>query len=192
MDVITLIREVGLLQTAENLAAVPQSQALAGDILPLPSADVVEQGRAIARWLIGFGKKRHLFLTPEIRIVEQMAAQTTRPLDCLFVVPFNLEHEVRERLVNNLPRSQNVTVSLLPEPAFPEAFYPGDSLIVACGCARGDRALVLDDTYRLLAHYQGFFGQKVFVPVLHSEANRRYADWIEARSDYFTERMDEQ
>ena len=52
-------------------------------------------------------------------------------------------------------------------------------MLVICGYWAGNRALVLSDTYRMVEHYSGFLGKKVFVPDEVLDAATRYEGWME-------------
>ena len=46
-----------------------------------------------------------------------------------------MDPDVKERVKANIPKSMNVY--LLEEPYFPDAFYPGNGIIVICGYLAG-------------------------------------------------------
>lgn len=188
MDIISLIREIGLFETVNNFVGVDPDilAATLDDQMPLPPASAGAVAPA-ADWLLTFGKQNLLFCTPEISIVETLAASTTRPLNCQFVLPFNLEPESRERLLSNLPKHENISVSTIHEPVFPNNFYPSNAMIVACGYLTGKhRIMVLADTYRLLDHYKGFLGPIVFLPAFTTEDVSPYDAWLQVPQGIFT------
>ena len=39
--------------------------------------------------------------------------------------------------------------------------------------------MVLPDTYRMVEHYSGFLGKKVFIPYKELETAARYDGWLE-------------
>ena len=187
MDIISLTREIGLFETVNNFSGLnPDILAVTlDDQMPLPaSAGAIAPA---ADWLLSFGKKRLLFCTPELSLVETLAASSPRPLDCQFVLPFNLDPESRQRLLSNLPKHEKISVSTIQEPAFPDDFYPSNSMIVACGYLTGSRrAMVQSDTYRLLEHYKTFLGAIVFLPVFTTEDVSPYDAWLQVPQGIFT------
>ena len=65
MDIQKTVREIGLFETAINLATVCHSediQHMVGAAMPLPDKEISEHIKEIAEWLIGFQKKKYLFL----------------------------------------------------------------------------------------------------------------------------------
>lgn len=183
MDMQKTAREIGLFETAANIAAVRGSgdvQAKVGASMPLPDADILNNIRSVAEWLISFHKKKYLFMTPEIALAEAMAEladNDDNDTEMIFSVPCNMDAEAKERLKNNLP--SNIKVSILEEPFFPSDFSPGNGMIVVCGYAAGDRAMVLSDTYRLIEHYNGFRGKRAFAPYCELPSANRYDGWLE-------------
>ena len=188
MDLRRTAREIGLFETGINLSRVADSADVrkkAGASMPLPDADIAESVPKIAAWLRGFGKTKYMFLTPEIALIEELAKTAGAEEEAVIAVPCGLDAETRERLGNNIPRGMRVT--LLEEPYFPEAFYPGNGLMVVCGYSAGGRLMVLPDTYRMAEHYRGFLGKKVFIPYKELEtATTRYDGWMEVSSRRMT------
>lgn len=187
MDVRKTAREIGLFETAINLAQVEDSEDViqkVGACLPLPDRGVGEATSRIAQWLLGFHKGKYMLLTPEIALAEEMARQAGgRELELIFAVPCDMDPEAKERLEHNLPRE--IPVTILEEPYFPEGFYPGNGMMVICGYSGGGRPMVLPDTYRMANHYQGFLGKKVFVPYVELETASRYEGWMELGRQQF-------
>ncbi len=179
MDMQKTAREIGLFETGVNLSMVCGSTDViekVGASMPLPDEGIVDQLPQIAEWLHGFGKSKYMFLTPEIALIEEMAKLSDQA-EVIIAIPCDLEAEAKERLRNNLPHSIKVTV--LEEPYFPQAFYPGNSLMVVCGYSAGGRPMVLPDTYRMVEHYSGFLGKKVFIPYKEIDTAARYNGWLE-------------
>lgn len=187
MDLRRTAGEIGLFETAINLSHVAGSAEVirkAGETMPLPDGDIADSVSKIADWLHGLGKTKYMFLTPEIALIEELAKTAAGNEEAFITVPCGMDVEARERLGSNLPRGMKV--SLLEEPYFPEAFYPGNGLLVICGYSAGGRAMVLPDTYRMAEHYQGFMGRKVFIPYQELETAVRYDGWIEVSRQKLT------
>lgn len=180
MDMQKTAREIGLFETAVNLAKVSNSADViqkVGASMPLPDEDIEVRVRQAAEWLLSFGKSKYMFLTPEIALIEEMGKQTNGETEVIIVVPRDLEQEAKERLNNNFPHGVMVTV--LEEPYFLQSFFPGNGMMVISGYLGGERAMVLPDTYRMIEHYSGFLGKKVFVPYRELDAATRYDGWLE-------------
>lgn len=187
MDMQKTAREIGLFETAVNLAKVSTSTAViqkAGASMPLPDEKIAAQINQIAEWLLSFEKSKYLFLTPEIALIEEMGKLTHRTIETIITVPCDLEKEAKDRLRNNLPRGISVTV--LEEPYFPQSFFPSNGMIVISGYSGGDRAMVLEDTYRMVEHYNDFRGKKAFVPYTELETATRYDGWMEVSQQRFS------
>lgn len=173
-------REIGLFETAVNLAKVSNSADVihkVGASMPLPDESIGIRVGQVAEWLLNFDKSKYMFLTPEIALIEEMEKRSNNKIEVIIAVPCDLDLEAKERLNNNLPRGGVVTV--LEEPYFPQSFFPGNGMIVISGYLGGDRAMVLPDTYRMVEHYCGFLGKKVFVPYKELDAATRYDAWME-------------
>lgn len=187
MDIKKTVKEIGLFETAINLLRVNNSIDVVlkvGESMPLPNGDINGRVRSIAKWLLSFGKYKYMFFTPEIALIEEMGKNTNRDIEAIIAIPCDLEIEAKERLKNNLPKEVKVTV--LEEPYFPQAFYPGNGAIVISGYLGSNRAMVLSDTYRLVEHYNSFLGKKLFVPYTERDAASRYMGWMEIKQDRLT------
>lgn len=186
MEILKTVRDIGFFETGRNLIQVLDSGAVraqVGATMPLPAPNLADVMERITEWLSAFGKKKYLFLTPEIALVELLAAQDPER-EAILMVPCGME-EVRARLENNLPRQMRT--SLLEEPFFPKEFYPDNGIIIGCGYLAGNRAMVLPETYRMIDHYAaGFYGKKVFVPYAELSEGIRYEGWIEVSAEKFS------
>lgn len=183
MDMLNTVREIGFFETGCNLVEVLDSkdvQVKAGAVMPLPDPTLTDSISNIAEWLAAFGKKKYMFLSPEIAIVDKLADMTPDS-EAIILIPCNMGQEVRDRLNGNIPKAMEV--SLLKEPYFPEAFYPGNGIMVICGYLAGGRMMVLPETYRMIDHYRDFWGKKVFVPYVELSDAVRYDGWMEVRDD---------
>lgn len=185
MDMLKTVREIGFFETGNNLVEVLSSadvQAKAGEVMPLPGKELTENTSRIADWLAAFGKHKYMLFTPEIHLIDYLAKNGAEN-EAIILVPCDMEKEIKDRLSVNLPKGMRV--SLLEEPYFPEEFYPGNGLVVACGYMAGGRLMVLPETYRMIDHYSGFLGKKVFVPYVELEDAVRYEGWMEVSRDRF-------
>lgn len=186
MDIMQVVREVGFYETGRNLLLVGADEELREKVtvaMPFPQEAVTDGTDALTRWIISFQKNKYLFTTPEIRIIEQLAAQVPDH-EAIILAPCDMDPESRERIGGNLPAEMSVT--LLDEPFFPLGFFPGNGMLIACGYLAGERPMVLEETYRLLAHYRGFLGKKLFIPYAFLDEAVRYNGWMEMPADTFT------
>lgn len=189
MDVQKTAREIGLYLTAINLASVSESpdvQDKVGASMPLPDPDIGCTVSRIVEWLIRFGKSNYMFLTPEIALIEELLKQTQNTIKVTIAVPCDLDPEIKERLQNNLPRGN--AVEILNEPHFPRTLFPSNGMIVICGYSGGERPMVLTDTYRMIEHYSGFLGKKVFIPYTELTSATRYDGWMEVGQQRISEK----
>lgn len=189
MDLQRTGKEIGLFLTAINLVAVMDSaevQDKVGASMPLPDSNTKEKVSEIVKWLTGFGKRKYMFLTPEIAVIEELLNQTDYKAEVTIAIPCDLDNEIKERLQNNLPHGAKV--ELLEEPHFPAMFFPGNGMLVTCGYLGGDRTMVMADTYRMVEHYNSFLGKKVFIPYVELSSAARYDGWMEVAQDRITEK----
>ena len=180
MDIQRTAREIGLFETAVNLAEVSSSADViqkVGAFMPLPDADIDSRVVRAAKWLCGYGKKKYLFLTPEIALIDAMSGIADKNTEIIIAVPCDLDSDAKERLRSNLPHGIHVTI--LEEPYFPQSFFPGNGMMVICGYLGNDRAMVMPDTYRMVEHYGGFPGKKVFLPYREMDTAARFGGWLE-------------
>ena len=143
MDMLKTVREIGFFETGCNLVEVIDSkdvQAKAGVVMPLPAPTLADSISDIAEWLAAFGKEKYMFFSPEISIIDKLAERNPNN-EAIMLIPCDMDQEVKERLRGNIPKSMKV--SLLEEPYFPEAFYPGNGILVICGYLAGGRMMVL-------------------------------------------------
>lgn len=178
MDMQKTAREIGLFETGINLSKVCTSIDViqkVGASMPLPDEDISEQIPRIAAWLHSLGKRKYMFLTPEIALIEELV-KLSGEAEVIIAIPSNLDEDVKERIGNNLLHGAKVT--LWHEPFFLPLF-PKTGLIVVCGYAAGGRPMVLDDTYRMVEHYSSFLGKKVFIPYKEILSADRYDGWRE-------------
>lgn len=180
MDLKRTAREIGLFETAINLAKVCDSNDViqkVGAAMPLPDDDIEDRVDQAARWLIGFNKQKYFFLTPEIALIDAMSKNAGENTEIIVAVPCDLDSDQKERLINNLPKNLNVVT--WEEPYFLQSFFPANGMIVICGYLGNNRAMVLPDTYRMFEHYSRFLGKKVFLPYKELDTAIRFDDWIE-------------
>ena len=180
MDMQKTAREIGLFLSAINLSEVlnsPDVQDKVGASMPIPNSDTAVKLISIVKWLKSFGKRKYMFLTPEIALIEELLKQTENKSEVTSAVPCNLDQEIKDRLRNNLPRGANV--EMLEEPYFPNDLYPSNGMIVVCGYSGADRFMVLSDTYRMVEHYSSFLGKKAFIPYVELSSAARFDGWME-------------
>lgn len=183
MDILKTIREIGYFETGRNIVDVIDSvdvQEKVNNVMPMPDCKLGEAISEIAKWLIGFDKKKYLFLNPEIALIDKIAEINPKQ-ESILLIPCDMNQEVRLRLKDNIPKS--MSVSLLEEPFFPEGFNPGNGLMIIGGYLASGRMMVLPETYRMINHYNGFWGKKVFVPYVELPDAVRYDGWMEVEDE---------
>ena len=177
-------REIGLIQTAINLASVYDSDEVIEEVgitMPMPARDISDQVPEIVNWLRGFEKKKYLFLTPEIALIEEIGNHLDSREEAIIALPGDLDPEAQERIRNNIPR--NIKITVQSEYEIPRSFYPSNGMIVICGYVAGGRLMVLPETYRLIGRYSNFLGKKVFIPYQELDIAARYDTWMEISPD---------
>ena len=189
MNMHQISKEIGWFETALNLSKVRESEDVVskvGDSMPLPDENIDIRIKTISKWLLEFDKQKYMFLTPEIALIEEMGRISDTYSDshkeAIIAIPHNLEEDAKERLKNNLPHG--ISVTLVEESFFP-VLFPSNGLLVICGYSGGGRAMIHEDTYRMVDHYSGFLGKKAFVPYVDLEAAVRYDGWREMNQQKF-------
>lgn len=186
MDILKTAREIGFFETGCNLTQIPGSDFLKWKVersMPFPDEGIASALSVIPKRMKDLGKSKYMFLNPEIALIERLPGVEPQA-EAVIVIPSDMDRESKERLSNNLPHGMNV--SLLQEPWFPDSFLPCNGVIIACGYMAGNRPMVLPETYRLINHYWGFLGQKVFIPYVVLPNTVRYNGWWEATSFFST------
>lgn len=184
MNLLNIPREIGFFEAAANLAAFGDSREVCSKAaMPMPGGDFPLRTEAACDFLLRFGKRKFLFLSPEIALVDGLARKAGDVCEAFFAVPCDMEAEARERLRANLPKG--MTVRLLDEPYFPEGFTPANGILVASGYLGGGRLLALPETYRMAEHYSSFWGKKVFLPYTIRADVARCPGWAELVSVRF-------
>lgn len=189
IDIQKTAKEIGHFETACNLFKVKESTDViqkVGASMPLPDKDIEKKTSEVAKWLIGFGKRKYMFLTPEIALIEKMSKENASQVEVIVTMPCDMDHESKERLENNLPRG--IKITLLEEPFFPHSFFPESGMVVICGYIGGEKPMVLPHTYRMVEHYSSFLGKKVFVPYVELTTSKRFDGWMELNQQRICER----
>lgn len=185
MDIINTMKEIGIIETAVNLAAVGGSSSVVEKVIPyapFPDSNISQYVESITDWISGFNKKKYFFFTPELYLIESLARKTEE-CEAFIAVPSDLDSFIAENIRNNLPDSMKVSV--LNEPFFPTEFRLGNGIIIVCGWMNGERLYVLKNTYRLIKHYIEFEGKKIFIPYVMTSGMNVSDDWIEVDRRFF-------
>ena len=121
-----------------------------------------------------------MFLSPEISIVDKLAEKSPNH-EAILLIPCDMDPEVKERLKANIPKiNEGFPVG---RTVFSRSLLSGNGILVICGYLAGGRMMVLPETYRMIDHYSGFWGKKVFVPYVELEDAVRYDGWMEVGKD---------
>lgn len=189
MDMLDTVRVIGFFEAGTNLVDVNESSEVnmkVGAKMPLPDKNIKQNIEKYAEWILGFDKNEVMYLTPEIALIEAIERKKHKVINHIIALPCDLDSDTKERINNNLPKDANVTV--LEEPFFPQNFFPGNGLIVISGYSGGGRSMVMHDTYRMIEHYGGFLGKKVFVPYRELDVASRYDGWMEVNPQRVSEK----
>ena len=102
----------------------------------------------------------------------------TAPEDTEFIIvlPYDMGPVQKCIIREKFPPDLNIT--MIQEPAFPQAFYPANGLMVICGCAFDGKAAVPLETYRLIEHYKDFVGKKAWVPYAEISVPEPCEGWV--------------
>lgn len=192
MDIREAVKEVGYFETSLNLQPVRDNDDVAEKVsayMPMPSGNTESLIDRCAERIFEKKKKKIFFLTPEIALIEKLAANPENIDTVLIAMPSDMEQEMRERITNN--RLNTIDIQMIQEPFFPEDFTPKNGLIAISGFLAGGRTMVAGEVYRMAQHYRGFLGQKIFLPYVSLPNAERYDGWLEISSDIFNEIIEE-
>lgn len=189
VDLIDNICELGVLETVGVL------QEIGSDSIPdnflnelpiLPSTRLIDKRiETIRDAIIASGKQEILLLSPEIALLEQFSHRSD--IHFQIVLPNDIDNDMLKRVCNNVP--PGVNVDFINELFFPKDFFPSNGLILAFGFQNDNRCLLLSHILRIMEHYKGFMGKRVFVTINEDgEKCSRPSSWIECyKGEYFDE-----
>ena len=189
IDLIQNMTDLGVLETVRVLqelgdASIPS--ALLRELPVMPRSTLIPQRLdTIHDAIMASGKQEILLLSPEIALLERFSQD--REIRFQLVIPSGIDYDTEKRIRNNIPKGAQVT--FLKELDFPRDFFPSNGLLVAFGFQNDNRCLLLSGTLRMMEHYRGFMGKKVFVPI-NEDCERccRPSSWIECyKGAYFNE-----
>ena len=184
MDITKSIRQNGLFATAQSVANHGKHNNITS--IPLPNGNIETETEKIAEWLLSFDKKKIMLFTPETALIEAMSKKATEDTEFIIVVPFDMSSEEDKLIRERLPIDSNITI--IREPSFPRAFYPGNGLMVICGYSFNGKAMVTLETYRLIEHYKMFVGKKAWVE--YANDSTPYDGWIQISENRFNAKWD--
>ncbi len=192
IDLCRNICELGLLKTVQVLQevgndAIPEHLLTELPLLP-QNTFISERVAEIHDAIIASGKREILLLSPEIALLEFLSDEPH--IHFQIIIPHDMDKDMVKRIQNNIPTGVDVT--FLNEPFFPRDFFPSNGLLMAFGFQNDNRCLLLRDTLRLMEHYKGFMGKKVFVPINRDGKKcSRPPSWIECyKGAYFNEQYE--
>ncbi len=188
IDISQMICEIGLLETICMMQKVGFDNIDERVLSCIPAtvslSDVGQRLSHITECVMESGKQDILLLSPEIALLERCSSRSN--VRFRIIIPRDMDEDVASRVKCNIPNT--MSVSFIDEPFYPSGFYPSNGLIMAFGFQNGDRAMLLPSTYRILEHYRGFMGRKVFVPINGRGQCIRAAAWVECyKGAYFNE-----
>ncbi len=155
--------------------------------IPIPLENDFSDICSIKTGLEELGKKRLLFLTPEIAVLEKFTNDS--PIkEVIICLPSDTEDETAERIYSNMPSSIKVSFIREHEIGFLRPFRPDNAAIVVFGFCDDENALIPDYNYRMMEYYNLFYGKKVLVSCGSNVSNERPAGWIPVKAyEFFTD-----
>lgn len=186
MDIIKTAREIGLFEAALNMSAASGSQEVSSKIeasMPMPGGDFSPRIEQAADYLLSFGKRKLMLLSPEIALIGEIGRKAGSHVQLILVLPCDMDPESKERLRNNIPK--DAVVQFLEEPYFADNFTPADGLVAAFGYMAGGHLMMLPESYRMTERYCRW-GKRVFVPYVVRNDAARFPNWIEMNPRNFS------
>lgn len=188
IDIKSNINETGVVETLYVLHNYTNSSEITNDAslhLPIPDDDIHNKLNSIVNSLAELKKKKFLFLTPEIAVIERLDA-----VECveevIICLPSDYDEDTYERIFNNKP--VNVKITFIKENEVPLDFNGKNAAIVAFGFCDDERALVLNYNYRMMERYKAFYGYKILVSCGNHMSNARPVGWTPVNTyEFFNE-----
>lgn len=188
IDIKSNINETGVVETLCVLHNYANSFELTNDAsmhLPIPEDDIRDKLVSIVNSLSELNKKKLLFLTPEIAVIERL-----NTIECIeeiiICLPSDYDEETYERIFNNKP--VGVKITFIKENEVPLDFTGSNAAIVAFGFCDAGRALVLNYNYRMMERYKAFYGHKILVSCGNHMSNARPIGWTPVNTyEFFNE-----
>ncbi|GAU75615.1 hypothetical protein [Fusibacter sp. 3D3] len=178
-NVISTIEEIGFFETMQliqpHLIDTIVSEQILMELPMCAEDDIQSRISDIVEKLENCPKQNLLFISPELALIERLAARNSQH-HIIIALPCDLEPVVVERIQNNMP--PGVNVSFLKEPFYPDNFLPSSSAIIAFGFENNSRAMLLPRFYRLMERYSSFMGRKIFIPCSENSVSRPF-QWVE-------------
>lgn len=188
IDIKSNINETGVVETLCVLHNHANSSEVMNDAslhLPIPEDNTHDKIVGIVDSLAKLNKKKLLFLTPEIAIIERF--NTVECVEEIIVcLPSDYDEETYERIFNNKP--VGVKITFIKENEVPLDFTGNNAAIVAFGFCDAERALVLNSNYRMMERYKAFYGCKILVSCGNHMSNARPIGWTPVNTyEFFNE-----
>ena len=188
MDCIKISRELGLFEAVRNISVVSNSLEVCDKVeqgMPMPGADFAPRITQAVDYILSFGKRNLMFLSPEIALIEEIAKRKIPSMHVVLVLSGDMDPDSRTRLYNNIPNG--ISVQFLEENYFP-GFRPSNGMVVSFGYMAGEHLMVLPECYRCIEKYHPrFYGRKAFVPYVVREDATRFGEWMEVNQNNFTD-----
>lgn len=185
MNIMTTIAEIGIMETCRVAAKYPKEAAILRSHLPAAETSYIEKRISqITQTIICLEKDKLFLLTPEIALLESLANMGWMGT-ALLAIPYNMDHESKERLANNIPPA--ISTQLVAESAYPASFRPDNGVIVCAGMApEGYRPYILPSSCRMMGMYRMFHGHRYLLACFPKEERVPEYGWSYAESDFFT------
>ena len=192
IDIKSNINETGIVETLcvlHNHASDPEIMIDASFHLPVPKDDIHNKLNSIVESLAGLKKKKLLFLTPEIAVIERLDT-----IECIeeviICLPSDYEEDTYERIFNNKPivfdgKPVDIKITFIKENEVPLDFTGNNAAIVVFGFCDDERALILNYNYRMMERYKAFYGYKILVSCGNHMSSARPVNWTPINTHEF-------
>lgn len=188
IDIKSNINETGIVETLCVLHNHASNSEIMNDAslhLPIPEDNIHKKIVGIVNSLAGLNKKRLLFLSPEIAIIEKLNV-----FECIeeiiVCLPSDYDEYTYERIFNNQPAG--IKITFIKENEVPLDFTGNNAAIVTFGFCDIERALILNYNYRMMERYKAFYGYKILVSCGNHMSNARPIGWTPVNTyEFFNE-----
>lgn len=182
--------EFGLIETLKVLSKYISETDIIDDcckFIPIPETGSFKNLENIKKSIGKLEKKRLLFLTPEIALIEEIK-DVSFVEDIIVCIPSEMDNETVERIANNIPSGIKTSLIREHEISLLRPFRPDNAAIVVFGFCDGTNALITDYNYRMMEYYDSFCGKKVLVSCGNGVTNQRPSGWIPVKAhDFFSD-----
>ncbi len=180
--------ETGLIETLSVVFKYIDDEDIIADTslyLPIPEGSIEGMAQSIAEYLDSLGKEKLLFLTPEIAVIEAVA-NCKNIKEIIICLPTETTNDVRECIESNMPSAKQISFIKSTETPAHSDFKVENSAIVCFGFWEGERAIVLNNNYKMMQMYKDFYGDKILISCGNGACGARPIGWTPINTyDFF-------